>query len=70
MLRTILLALALVLGAAASGGAAGSHVDPNGATCNVGGSIDPDGLKAGDAGNNLDPNGATSNVGNSIDPNG
>lgn|GEM_PF-4922065 len=60
MLRTVLLALALLSTLWAAGHKAGNRFDPNGAviTTDAGGHADPDGTAVtGDAGNQLDPNG-------------
>jgi hypothetical protein len=60
MLRTVLLALALLSTLWAASHTAGNRFDPNGAavTTDAGGHFDPDGnAVTGDAGNQLDPNG-------------
>ncbi len=60
MLRTVLLALALLSTLWAAGYKAGNRFDPNGAAVTT------------DAGGHADPNGAavTTDAGNSYDPNG
>lgn len=60
MLRTVLLALALLSTLWAASHTAGNHADPDGAavTTDAGGHADPNGSAATtDAGNHLDPNG-------------
>jgi hypothetical protein len=60
MLRTVLLALALLSTLWTTSYTAGNSYDPNGAavTVDAGGHADPDGTAVlGDAGNHLDPNG-------------
>jgi hypothetical protein len=60
MLRTVLLALALLSTLWAASHAAGNQLDPNGAavTTDAGGHADPNGAAVtGDAGNHADPNG-------------
>jgi hypothetical protein len=60
MLRTVLLALALLSTLWAAGHKAGNSYDPNGAavTPDAGGRFDPDGATVtGDAGNHADPDG-------------